>query len=208
VLTDQERLGLEWRRLLGEFFSARIGGPAQVWADANIPAFGAWLELWREAQSQNRPVHEFKPPADRAWVEALGAAAGHSVPEPAEEWALDAYRYVTERVDAGLPDAAAKVRQIAGRGVELHTASSNYAVDIDGYLRHMGVRDLFGNTYGVDLIDRWKNGPEFYAAIVADLGRTAAETAVVDDQAAPRAWAEACGMQTFGSLTDALTALS
>jgi phosphoglycolate phosphatase-like HAD superfamily hydrolase len=208
VLTDQERLGLEWRRLLGEFFSARIGGPAQAWADANGPAFGTWLELWRAAQSENRPVHEFKQPADRVWIEALAAGAGRPVPQPAEEWALEAYGYVAERVDAGLPGAATKVRQIASRGVELHTASSNYAADIDGYLRHMGVRELFGNAYGVDLIDRWKNGPDFYAAILSDIGRTAAETAVVDDQAAPRGWAEACRMQTFRSLAEALTALS
>jgi phosphoglycolate phosphatase-like HAD superfamily hydrolase len=208
VLSDLRRLPLEWRRLLGEFLSAELGGPAQAWADANVPAFELWLRMLDRAMAAGQPVSEFVAPADRAWMEGLCHAAGRPVPERPHEWALRAYGYVSRRVDAAIPGAVEAARRLAALGIEMHMASSNYSYDLEGYLQKMGIRELIGRTYGVDLINTWKNGPAFYRAILAAIDRSAAETGVVDDMAEPKSWAEAVGMRAFGSLPEALAALS
>jgi len=38
VISDGERLPLEWQRLLAEYFMPRYGKSASVWADANMEA--------------------------------------------------------------------------------------------------------------------------------------------------------------------------
>lgn len=208
MLSDLRRLPLEWQRLLGEFLSAELGGPAQAWADANVPAFELWLQMFDRAMAAGQPVNEFVAPADRAWFEALCRAAGRPLPERPEEWALRAYGYVSRRADAAIPGAVEAAGRLAALGIEMHMASSNYSNDLEGYLQKMGIRELFGRPYGVDLINVWKNGPAFYRAILAAIDRSADETAVVDDTAEPRSWAEAVGMRSFASLPEALAGLS
>ena len=52
VLNDNERRGAEWRRLIGEYLSPRLGGEPPVWGEANRivgdeqwKRFQAWSEL-------------------------------------------------------------------------------------------------------------------------------------------------------------------
>src|SRR6266702_1428013 len=65
-----------------------------------------------------------------------------------------------------------------------------------GYLQAMGVHDCFGRLYGPDLIDTFKEGPEYYERMFADLGIAPADALVVDD--CPRAigWAMQVGART------------
>ena len=50
VLNDNDRRGAEWRRLIGEFLSPRLGGEPLAWGAANRIVFDA---QWKRFESWN-----------------------------------------------------------------------------------------------------------------------------------------------------------
>jgi FMN phosphatase YigB (HAD superfamily) len=61
----------------------------------------------------------------------------------------------------------------------------------------MEVRDCFGRLYGPDLIDTFKEGPEYYKRIFADVGTVPRDALVVDDNPRAIMWAAQVGAQTI-----------
>src|SRR5260221_12480797 len=57
----------------------------------------------------------------------------------------------------------------------------------------MGVRRCFDRLYGADLINTFKEGPEYYAHLFADVGVQPEEALVVDDSADAARWASQLG---------------
>ena len=53
--------------------------------------------------------------------------------------------------------------------------------DAAAYLRGMGVRELFEETYGTDIIDRWKTNVVFYRKKLEYSGVRAEDAVTVDD---------------------------
>jgi hypothetical protein len=72
-----------------------------------------------------------------------------------------------------------------------------------GSRTHAPHREQFDHLYGPDLVDRWKNGPHYYAAILADSGADPERSVVVEDSEKMRVAAGSVGLQSFASL-DAL----
>jgi len=57
VLIDNEQdLGPQWRRLIGEFLSHRLGGSAHSWGEANVPAFARQVARWRAEMATGGPA--------------------------------------------------------------------------------------------------------------------------------------------------------
>jgi FMN phosphatase YigB (HAD superfamily) len=81
-------------------------------------------------------------------------------------------------------------------GYALHTASGETSVELDGYLRGMGVRECFGGLYGTDIVDIPKAGPEYYRRVFEHAGVEPANALVFDDRPEACAWAEATGART------------
>jgi len=201
VLNDNERRAPEWRRLVGEFFAPRLGGTPDAWAAANAAVFPAsWARYLAHVRTATDGVRAFLRIEDRRWLVEMCAAAGVGSPEDGEE--LDelvgaAQRYITRNVASAYPDAAQAIRDVARSGIAFHTASGGTSLQLDGYLRAMGLRELFDRLYGVDLIDRFKSGPHYYAALLADSGVDPREAAVVDDAPEALGWAASCGLRTI-----------
>lgn len=202
VLNDNERRGPEWRRLVGEFFAPRLGGTPEAWAAANSAVFpGTWQRYLAHVRTATAGVRPFLRAEDRRWLAEMCAAVGVRVdtdePDELDELMEAAHRYITRRVSSAYPEAAQAIRDLARAGIALHTAAGHTALQLDGYLRGMGLRELFDRLYGVDLVDRFKTGPQYYAAILADSGVDPAEAAVIDDSAEALDWAAACGLRTI-----------
>jgi len=201
VLNDNERRAPEWRRLVGEFFAPRLGGTPDAWAAANATIFPtSWARYLAHISIATAGVRAFFQAEDRRWLRGMCAAVGVASPEDRDE--LDelveaAQRYITRNVASAYPDAAQAIRDVARSGIALHTASGGTALQLDGYLRAIGLRELFDRLYGVDLIDRFKSGPHYYAAILADSGVDPAEAAVIDDSPEALDWAASCGLRTI-----------
>jgi len=201
VLNDNEQRAPEWRRLVGEFFAPRLGGTPEAWAAANSVVFPRiWQRYLAHVRTATAGVRPFLRAEDRRWLTEMCAVVGvrMDTDEPGEldDLVEAAYRYITRRVASAYPEAAQAIRDLARAGIALHTASGHTALQLDGYLRGMGLRELFDRLYGVDLVDRFKNGPHYYAAILADSGVDPLEAAVIDDSPEALDWAASCGLRT------------
>jgi HAD superfamily hydrolase (TIGR01509 family) len=199
VISDGERLPLEWQRLLGDFFAPRYGKSATVWASANMRALGRSIERQRALQL-GAHAEEFRR-ADRIeWLRDMLRFA--EVPAPgddleADALAREAIAYVVPRARAAVPGAAEALRVMRARGFVLFTASGDHSMTLDGYLSGLGIRALFRETYGADLLGVWKNGPRFYETLLAHAQIDPADAVTLDDDASRLDWARDLGMETI-----------
>jgi len=211
VLNDNERRAPEWRRLLGEYMPPRLGGTPDAWARANVGAFerswARYLERMNDA-STYRGIEAWIREDRARWLVDMCEQVGVAPPPDPAAFAIEAGRWVSERVRSAIPGAVDAVRWLAARGVRLHMASGGLSWELEPYLRGMGIRDHIDRLYGPDLVDVTKNGPRFYDAILADSGTDARSAAVAEDSADARRWAESRGIRAFRSLADLRAALA
>ncbi len=211
VLNDNNARAPQWRRLLGEYFVPRLGGTPESWAAANVGAFArSWERFIARIASagESGGVERWTRTERARWLVDMCEQVCVTPPDDAESSSVAASLWVSERVQSAMPGAAEAVRTLARGGLVLHTASGGLSWELDPYLRGMGIREHFDRLYGPDLVDRYKNGPHYHAAILADSGTAPAHAAVVDDSAEARAWADSLGMRSFGTLAEAVAALS
>ena len=210
VLNDNEARAPQWRRLLGEYLAPRLGGTREAWAAANVGAFErSWARYLAHVESAGdaRELERWIRDDRRTWLIDMCEQVGVTVPADPSTYAIEAGAWVSERVRADIPGAIDTVRWLHARGLTLNTASGGLSWELEPYLRGMGIRELFDNLYGPDLVDRYKNGPHFYEALLADAGVGAGAAVVVDDGEKVRAWARAAGLRTFASLAEVRAAL-
>lgn len=200
VLVDNTRLGPEWRRLLGQVLPRLLGGDPERWREANDLAERTQAERWRAAlRTRRNGVADFFRDSGRQWLLEMCDHTGVTRPnnERADQLVREVVDYVTRRVDAKFPDTREALERIRSAGIVLHTASGDESADLEGYLHAVGVRDLFDRLYGSDLVDRFKNGPHFYQAILEDASIAARHAAVVNDGERALDWAGGVGLRTF-----------
>ncbi|MEP6694014.1 MAG: HAD-IA family hydrolase [Chloroflexota bacterium] len=202
VLIDNADLSPQWRRFIGEFLSARLGGAPQAWGAANMPAFERQLTRFNAAASSGGPadIRGFFAKDARHWF--LDMCDGVGVARPADEEAVriaaETIAYVKEHLELRPPQRGLEaLRGLRRRGLVLHVASADAHDDLVAYLELIGARDLFDRVYGSDLVNTWKAGPGYYRAVLADSGVDAARAAVVDDSPNALAWARECGLRGF-----------
>jgi len=144
VISDGERLPAEWRRLLSDFLTPRFGRSPDLWAEANRHALAR--SLARAQAIDALPQYEERFRADRIeWLRDMLLFAGLQPPAKVDldAVALEAISYVVPRTRATVPGAAVAVRALSDRGYVLFTTSGDHSEHLDGYLRGLGVRELF-----------------------------------------------------------------
>ena len=202
LIDNADDLGPQWRRLIGEFLSTRLGGSASSWGEANVPAFERQVERWRAEMAKHGPadVRGFFAADARLWF--LDMCDESSFPRPAddeaERIAAETVAYVKAHLEIRAPrKGLAALRRLRERGLVIHMASGDSHDDLVANLERIGARDLFDRVYGSDLVNTWKFGPEYYRAILTDSGVDAERAAVVDDLPSALAWARECGLRGF-----------
>jgi HAD superfamily hydrolase (TIGR01509 family) len=200
VMSDNQVRAPQWQRMVGEFLAPRLGGTPDAWAAANraftdrLFAPGAFEARLRAASD----YVSFDRQYQQDWLAGMCPLVG--VPMPPVEEAIALVRaagdYITRRVHAAYPGAAAAIRTLHTQGYPLYTASGESSADLANYLEAMGVRACFRRLYGGDLINTLKAGPAFYAGIFADAGLAPAAALVVDDNRQALAWAAEVGART------------
>jgi HAD superfamily hydrolase (TIGR01509 family) len=202
VLIDNSHLSPQWRRLIGEFLSPLLGGSAEAWGVANIPAFEAQLERWRVAMAGGGPadIRGFFAKDARRWFLDMCDGVGLVRPPDAEaeRIAADTVAYVKAHLEIRPPQRGlSALRALRTRGVTLHVASAEAHDELVAFLERIDARDLFDRVYGSDLVNTWKFGPAYYRAVLADSAVDPRLAAVVDDSPAALSWARECGMRGF-----------
>ena len=210
VLNDNDVRAPQWRRLLGEYLTPRLGGSREAWAAANVGAFErSWARYLAQVEGAGdaRGIERWIRDDRRSWLIDMCEQVGVGVPSDPSAYAIEAGAWVSERVRADIPGAIDTVRWLHARGLTLNTASGGLSWELEPYLRGMGIRELFDHLYGPDLVDRYKNGPYFYEALLADAEVDTDAAVVVDDGEKVRGWARDAGLRTFDSLAALRTAL-
>lgn len=202
LIDNADDIAPQWRRLIGEFLSRRLGGSKVSWGDANVPAFEKQVERWRAEMAKRGPadIRGFFAKDARQWFLDMCDAAGFARPAgaEAERIAADTVSYVKAHLVLRPPQKGLlALRALKLRGVALHIASNDAHADLVEFLQRIGARDLFDRVYGTDLLNTWKFGPEYYRAVLVDSGVDAARAAVVDDSPNALSWARACGLRAF-----------
>jgi len=201
VMNDSSQRALQWQRLVSEFFVPLLGGTTEAWIEANRVAFDRLFDLdnWRMRVQAFSDYASFDYSYQVDWLSGMCELVG--VPTPPQQEAVELARravaYITSRVHAAFPGAVDTIRILRSQGCTLHTASGESSIDLAGYLDAMGVRACFGRLYGPDLINTFKEGPEYYERIFADAGITPSDALVVDDSPHAIEWAAQVGARTI-----------
>lgn len=201
VLLDNTMLSAQWRRLVGEYLAPRLGGSHEAWGAANVPAFEReWARFLAVASAGGPPdIRGFFANDRRQWF--LDMCDGVGVARPPDDVAAviaaDTVSFVMSHLDIPVPRVLDALRALRGRGVVLHIASADAHDELVEFLERIGARELFDRVYGSDLVNKWKFGPDYYRAVLADSGVDPARAAVVDDSPQALAWARECGLRGF-----------
>ncbi|MGH2478834.1 MAG: HAD family hydrolase, partial [Ktedonobacteraceae bacterium] len=172
VMNDNLLRGVQWRRLVGEFFTPRLGGESAAWAEANhVCSTHIFVpENW-QARVQAAPDYaSFEYTYWCDWMHGMCQFVGVQTPPEAEciELARQAETYITSRVYSAFPGSIEAISELHSQGYTLHTASGEPSLHLHGYLQVMGVREYFGRLYGSDLLNTLKEKPVYYERLFAD----------------------------------------
>lgn len=200
VMNDNRSRASQWQPLVAEALAPVLGGRYEAWIKANRVVMERMFdpEAWESRIQAATTYAEF----DRAylldWLGDMCELVG--VPMPPDKEALDIASRVNasipRRIRSAFPGAVDAIRELHGRGYQLHTASGESSADLAGYLTGMGVLDCFGRLYGPDLVDTLKGRPDYYPRVFSDAGVSPADAVVVDDNASVLMSAAQIGART------------
>lgn len=205
VLIDPSSLAPQWQRLVGEFLVPRLGGEPEAWGAANKYAAERMFARYRDPGGTPRETHGR---LRRLWMREMCEHAGVATPKDAGRLAEETNAWVSERLRGAFPGTEEALRDLKARGCDLFTSAGAVSQDVDAYLKGMGVRDLFEETYGTDIIDRWKTNAGFYRKILEQSSVRPEEAVTVDDLERCLDWAKRAGFARTFLLAPARTASS
>lgn len=192
---------MKWRRLVGEIFAPLFGGTREAWSEANRVFTGHLFEpeRWEARLQAASDYADFERRYFLDWLSGMCEVVGVAAP-PEEECIALARRAnarITSQASAPFPGVVEAIRALYEQGYTLHTASGEPSYDLESYLVSMGVRDCFARLYGPNLIDAFKNGPEYYERLLADCGVAPADALFVDDSPQVVGWAAQVGARAI-----------
>jgi HAD superfamily hydrolase (TIGR01509 family) len=187
-------MGPQWQEHIAEYLAPRLGGDHEAWRAANVWAAERMFARFRVPGGTPR---EIDGRLRRLWLREMCEKVGVPAPRNAGALAEEAHAWVAERVAAPLPGVAGALRALKARGFRLFTSSGHASPELGGYLRAIGIRELFDETYGVDIVDRWKTNAGFYRKILEHSGTRPDDAVTVDDQERFLEYAKRAGFRTF-----------
>lgn len=202
VMNDNSLRGPQWQYHVSQFFVPLLGGSYEAWGRANRLLMESILEPenWRRRTQAAPDFISFDRAYQRDWVIGMCQLVGVEPPATEEECIClgqQAVMYITRRVQAAFPGVVETLLLLHQQGYTLHTASSETSLDLEGYLEGMGVRTCFGpRLYGSDLLNSFKDSPQYYERLFADTGVSPAAAVIIDDRLDALVWAQQCGART------------
>jgi phosphoglycolate phosphatase-like HAD superfamily hydrolase len=195
TVSDNDRRAPQYRAILGEYLAPRLGGQPSQWSDANAAVIAGSMDAFEEFPLDGgylaaRRIHI------TSWLRDMCYLVGVDAPTDEDECAdlaIATHRYVWARIECEISGAADAIRQLNEMGYQLYMGSGTESIDLDATLRGMGVRELFTETYGTDLIDTWKGSRLYYDGVLADAGISPENALFIDDSNRCVSWAVEAG---------------
>ena len=186
VMNDNNLRGVQWQKLVGEFFIPKYGGEAHKWAEGNFKFINQFIAEEMELTSNNGELPEYKEyyaNFQSRWITDMFEYVGIQIPPKNlhKKIFLEATDYITPNIKASFPGVIEAIRRLYSRGFRLFTASAEHSHELKGYLRGMRVKDCFENFYGPDLINTHKDEEKYFERIFKDLNLNPKMAIVVED---------------------------
>lgn len=185
VLNDNKIRGMQWKTLVGEYYSTRFGGNPKIWGEANHKLITTFLDIfWRDGKENFNDYQNFYNDFKKNMVLGMFKEAGRILPKGIniEEIFNSARDYVIPKVRSAIPGVIDSIKELFARGFILYTAAGAVSIEMKMYLEGLGVSQYFVEYYGPDLINTWKSGPDYYKAIFNDSGVDPTKSIIIDDQ--------------------------
>jgi HAD superfamily hydrolase (TIGR01509 family) len=185
VMNDNRLRGIQWQKLVGEFFSPKFGGELHKWAEGNfefITRFIAEEEISIERGEITDYLDHYSN-FQNNWITNMFEYVGIEVPQKElhSKIYLEAINYITPNVKAAFPGSINTIKKLHNLGFRLSTASAEHSTELKGYLRGMRVVDCFEKFYGSDLINTHKSMPNFYDKIFEDINLDPRRAIIIED---------------------------
>ena len=121
VLNDNRARGLQWQRLVGEYFVPLLGGSAESWSRANRVVANRLFEpdAWRKRIQAAADYRSFDRAYQVEWLRGMCVLVGIETP-PEEEClrlAHHAAAFITRRVHAAFPGVVDTIRTLHLRAI-------------------------------------------------------------------------------------------
>ncbi|MCE7741364.1 MAG: HAD hydrolase-like protein [Candidatus Heimdallarchaeota archaeon] len=185
VMNDNRLRGIQWQKMIGDYFSPKYGEEPYRWAEANFEFIEAFTTEYNEdiQESQKIEYNSFYDNFINRWISEMFEYVG--VPPPAKnlykEIYFDVIDWITPNVKSSFSGVSDTIKSLHNQGFKIYTASAEHSSELKGYLRGMRVKEYFTNFYGPDLINTHKTSELFYEKIFKDIGLNPRRAIVLDD---------------------------
>ena len=185
VMNDNSIRGLQYQKLVGEYFSPRFGGEPHKWAESNFYFVSEIMKEYSAAIKEGFDIDYTTYHKDfvKKWVEDMFSYVGVEIPSKSEYEKIyrDATEYINPNIRSSFPGAIESIKKLKKMGFMLYTASGEHSLELETYLQGMRVKSLFENFYGPDLINTHKTNEEFYKRIFDDVWFDSDRAIIVED---------------------------
>ena len=184
-MNDNKLRGLQWQKMIGDYFSPKYGGEPFMWAEANFDFINEIVKEYQEFVGKGDLVdyHTYYSDFINRWITSMFNHVGVELPtnEDYKKIYFEVVEMITPNVRASYPGVVDSLRKLYNNGFKLYTASAEHSVELKGYLRGMRVNDLFEKFYGPDLINIHKLSEEFYSRIFNNLRINPKSAIIIED---------------------------
>ncbi len=186
VMNDNRLRGIQWQKMIGDYFTPIYGGGPHQWAEGNIEfidgiiaEYNINLEVKKLPDYQTFYIH-----CIHRWITSMFDYVGiESPPEKKHrEIYFEVVDMITPNVKASFPGLVNSIKVLHNQGLKLYTSSAEHSEELKGYLRGMRVDSCFEKFFGPDLINIHKADESFYEAIFSDIGLEPKKAVVIDDK--------------------------
>jgi phosphoglycolate phosphatase-like HAD superfamily hydrolase len=185
VMNDNRIRGVQYQKLVGEYFTPKFGGEPYLWAEGNLNFVGEIMREYNEAICDNRDIDYKTYHADfvKRWIEEMFNYVGVKLPAKSEYKQIyrEAIEYITPNIRSSFPGVVDAIKKLKRFGFKLYTASGEDSLELKGYLQGMRVKDLFENFYGPDLINTHKTNDNFFKRVLDDIWFEPDRTIIIED---------------------------
>lgn len=185
VMNDNRIRGVQYQKLVGEYFTPKFGGEPYLWAEGNFNFVKEIMREYTEAICDSRDIDykTYHMNFVKRWIEEMFNYVGVELPAKSEYIQIyqEAIEYITPNIRSSYPGVVDAIKKLKRFGFKLYTASGEDSLELKGYLQGMRVKDLFENFYGPDLINTHKTNDNFFKRVLDDVWFEPDRTIIIED---------------------------
>ncbi len=186
VMNDNILRGIQWQKMIGDFFSPKYGGESHKWSEANFEFINEIMAEYTEAAENEELIeyNDYYSDFILRWVTSMFEYVGVKVPpeEMHNKIYFEVIEAITPNIKASFPGVVEAIKNLHSQGFRLFTSSGEHSVELKGYLRGMRLKDCFENFYGSDLVNTHKSDEVFYDRIFKEINLDPKRAIVIDDK--------------------------